>query len=137
MSAFMVSRRHIDYLVTAAVARELTTNPDETGRMLWRECLASLAYRYPDDGDGGRPGPVSFRDGDVETYTWTAATTPTPAALHSLIRCYCYQSCEHPQWEESQACFLMEVLDGPVQHEEIETEWWGPPPEADAAEPTA
>ncbi len=131
MSAYMVSKRHIDYLVTAALAAEFATDPDETGRMLWRECLNSLKFRYPGDGDGERPGPAEFRDGDVDTYTFRAASAPTPVALHSLIRCYTYQSCEHPGWGDSLACMLTEALDEPMKDMESDTAWWGPPREED------
>ena len=81
MSAWIVSRKHIDYIVAAAIQAELISmSPDETGRMLWRECLASVAYRYPGDtGNGDRPGPVDFKDSDVDTYTWTE-TPCLPAA---------------------------------------------------------
>lgn len=95
--------------------------------MLWRECLASLAFRYPGDGDGERPGPAEFRDGDVDTYTWRWAVAPTREALHSLIRCYIYQSCEHPEWERSAACRLAGELDAPLLGLETDSEWWGPP----------
>lgn len=89
MSAWIVSKTHIDYLVTALIRAELTDkSPDEAGRMLWRECLASVAWRYPNDGDGGRPGPVGFHDSEVDTYTW--AETPellnsTQDELHALL----------------------------------------------------
>jgi hypothetical protein len=60
MSAWVVSRDHLDLLVTAALAWDLTALPhvDETGRMLWKENLLSGAYRYPANRDGDRPGPL-------------------------------------------------------------------------------
>jgi hypothetical protein len=111
MSAWIVSKLHIDYLVTALVRAELTTDtPDETGRMLWRECLASVASRYPADGDGDRPGPVDFRDSDVDTYTWAETPQLSPGGLDKTLGCYMYQSCEHPGWEQSQAYALTAKL---------------------------
>jgi hypothetical protein len=104
MSAWIVSKQHIDYMVTAIIAAELTDkSPDEIGRTLWRECLASVAYRYPNDGDGERPGPIDFRDSDVETYTWTEAPVLSAGALAKTVGCYNYQSCEHPDYELSEA----------------------------------
>lgn len=116
MSAWIVSKRHIDYIVTAAIQAELISmSPDETGRMLWRECLASVAYRYPGDtGSGDRPGPVDFRDSDVDTYTWTETPVLTGGALAKTLGCYRYQSCEHPGWEDSEAAALIEKLNAPV-----------------------
>ncbi len=104
MSAWIVSKEHIDYIVTALIRAELTSKtPDETGRMLWRECLASVAWRYPADAPGDRPGPVDFRDSDVDTYTWAETPELTPGGLAKTLGCYQYQSCEHPGWEGSEA----------------------------------
>lgn len=111
MSAFIVSRRHIDFMVTAIIRAELTSmTPDETGRMLWRECLASVAYRYPDDGNGERPGPLGFRDSDVDTYTWAETPELTEGGLHTTMACYRYQSCEHPGWDGSEAEIITRKL---------------------------
>jgi hypothetical protein len=115
MSAWIVSKTHIDYIVTAAVHAELiTTTPDEAGRMLWRECLRSVASRYPADRDGERPGPADFRDGDVDTYTWQETPVLTGGALAKTLGCYRYQSCEHEGWETSEAARLIEKLYAPV-----------------------
>lgn len=116
-----MSRRHIDYLVTAVIALQdrlapfqfTDKSPDELGRMLWRECLASVAYRYPDDSDGERPGPPGFRDADVGTYTYTPAPVLTDGALAKTLGCYRYQSCEHPGWNDSEAGKLTAALYNP------------------------
>ncbi len=111
MSAWIVSRKHIDYIVTAIIAAELTSKtPDDLGRMLWRECLISVACRYPDDEDGDRPGPADFRDSDVITYTWTETPILAGGALAKTLGCYHYQSCEHPGWENSEANGLVTKL---------------------------
>lgn len=114
MSAWIVSKLHIDHLVTALVRAELITEtPDKAGRMLWRECLASVAARYPGDTDGHRPGPIDFRDGDVDTYTWTETPELTPGGLSKTIACYRYQSCEHDGWTGSVADQLTaKLMDG-------------------------
>lgn len=109
MSAWIVSREHIDVLVKARLvhARQYWTSdcdPDETGRMLWRENLRSLTARYPDDEDGGRPGPVDFSDADVDEYTYRdPGFIPTPGEIFQTIGCYDYQSCEHDGWDDSEA----------------------------------
>ncbi|GAA2470932.1 hypothetical protein [Winogradskya humida] len=107
MSAWIVSRDHLDLLLTAALAWEITPpgEADKTGRMLWRENLASVAYRYPYDRDGDRPGPIDFRDRHVDTYRfrpYPGRVDPdvVAAAADSLV----CQSCEHPGWSTSTAC---------------------------------
>jgi len=106
VSAYIVDRAHIDVLVQGLAESEIVTevDPDELGRILWRENLASVAYRYPNDGDGERPGPMDFRDNDVETYIYRRPTKPiSRGALMAAVECYDYQSCEHPGWRISQA----------------------------------
>jgi hypothetical protein len=106
MSAWIVSRAHIDALVLAGVQWGVIADPDPdklagVGRMLWAQCLASVAYRYPRDGDGDRPGPTDFRDADVTTYTApTAEVLLSAAGVVKAIGCYEYQSCEHPGWQD-------------------------------------
>lgn len=106
MSAWIVSRDHLDLLLTAALAWELTTPElaNEDGRMVWRENLASVAYRYPSDRDGDRPGPVDFRDGDVDTYRFRSYPGRVdPEVVATAAASLIYQSCEHPGWAASTA----------------------------------
>lgn len=114
MSAWIVSRAHIDVLVQALCEGEYVTDrsPDEVGRELWRENLASVAYRYPNDGNGGRPGPMEFRDSDVDTYTYRRPSVRIePSAVLSATGCYDYQSCEHPGWESSVSRVWVTMMD--------------------------
>lgn len=101
MSAWIVSREHIDILVTA-LDPSTQAEGDRLGRMLWAECLKSVAYRYPHDTDGGRPGPTDFHDADVQTYIWTPREVPA-AWIRAAASCYDYQSCEHPGYKTSEA----------------------------------
>ncbi len=120
MSAWMVSKSHIDIMLRGMIDRGLPEQKaTDVGRMLWNENLKSLQYRYPNDGDGDRPGPVSFRDSDVETYEYTdPGYGPSNAELRSILNCYSYQSCEHPGWESSDSYdyvgdLLTEIGEGP------------------------
>jgi hypothetical protein len=112
VSAWIVGRAHIDVLVQALCEGEyVTDDPDSVGRVLWRENLRSVAARYPGDGDGERPGPIDFRDSDVDTYTYRRPRNrPSLEALLVAIGCYGYQSCEHRGWESSTAQMWMATL---------------------------
>jgi hypothetical protein len=106
MSAWIVGSDHLDMLLTAAVDWNLLDpeEADATGRMLWRENLASVAYRYPDDIDGDRPGPLSFKDSDVDTYEFrNYPGRVDPQVVEFAALSLRYQSCEHPGWPSSQA----------------------------------
>jgi hypothetical protein len=74
VSAWIVARAHIDVLVQGLCEGEhvMHLDPDEVGRVLWRECLLSVAHRYPDAGDGDHPGPLDFRDNDSDVDTHTS-----------------------------------------------------------------
>jgi hypothetical protein len=131
LSAWIVSKVHIDLMVTAglefgshgplvwwheaAQKRYELTDRDAVGRMLWAENLASVACRYPNDEDGERPGPLDFRDSDVETYRFERVPLVFPdgagAVAHNLA-CYEYQSCEHDGWVTSQAYAYCQALRG-------------------------
>ena len=135
MSAFIVTKNHIAAIVQAgldygpcgpmtwwnvdnprtadnAERHELRhENASEVGSMLWAENLASVAYRYPDDVDGERPGPVGFVDADVVTYRHAIRTRPlSPLAILKAIAGYEYQSCEHPGWHDSEARQFCQAL---------------------------
>jgi hypothetical protein len=106
MSAWIVGRNHLDLLITAAVAWGLTRreHADETGRMLWRENLASVAHRYLGDCDGQRPGPADFRDRHVDTYRFRPYPgRVAPEVVATAAACLAYQSCDHPGWPTSAA----------------------------------
>lgn len=131
MSAWIVSRAHIDVLVQALTAEaglagrgkilmdaetgefsRAELSPDEIGRELWRENLRSVIfYRYPRDTDGDRPGPLDFKDSDVDTYTYREpARVMSDAEVCKAASCFDYQSCEHPGWETSRANKWIETL---------------------------
>jgi hypothetical protein len=116
MSAFIVDKKHIDFLVTAAYHYDLTFNLkgwvsartadlDALGHALWQENLESVAYRYPEDTPNSRPGPVSDNiDLEVAMYRHTPCHGPSHAIqVLKALSCYEYQSCEHPGWKDSDA----------------------------------
>ncbi|WP_436528284.1 hypothetical protein [Actinoplanes sp. HUAS TT8] len=106
MSAWIVDRDHLDLLLTAAIDWDVITadQADGTGRMLWKENLASVTYRYPHDRDGGRPAPHGFRDRDVDTYQYRPYPGRLdPDVVEAAAASLRYQSCEHPGWKDSPA----------------------------------
>jgi hypothetical protein len=94
MSAWVVSKRHIDLLVTAIVRSESVDtgglSRDEIGRWLWRENVRSVNYRY------------SERD-RTPAYRYRAYELPHYLAILKQVECYQYQACERPDWPQSTA----------------------------------
>ena len=113
MSAWIVSHDHLDLLLTAAQAWGFSDadDADETGRMLWKENLASVAFRYPGDRDGHRPGPDGFRDRHVSTYHFRPYPGRVdPEIVAEAAVSLSYQSCEHPGWADSDARLWVTAL---------------------------
>lgn len=77
---------------------------DEVGSMLWAENLSSVAYRYPNDVSGERPGPIGFEDSWVLLYRFKRIPgTIRALTVLSALDTYEYQSCEHSGWDTSEA----------------------------------
>lgn len=129
MSAFIVGKEHIDYLVHAArhtdtryrnhgatLDARVTDHADIIGRLLWQENVASVAYRYADSAflDGtlsGLPGPCDFDHETLNLYACPVWAPPfNPVVALKALQCYEYQSCEHPTWRESDAFRFCEAL---------------------------
>jgi hypothetical protein len=114
MSAWIVSKKHIDLMVAAitrgtrdGVVKPRRKNADRLGQMLVDECVRSVSYRYPRDDarKGELPGPSDRYY--LRPYTFEDPMyLPTAAETAKAVDCYRYQSCEHPGWEESAACRL-------------------------------
>lgn len=121
MSAFIVSKRHIDALVTALIQDGApASEADEIGHILWHENHRSVNARYSED-------------------TRTPLYRYKPLALSRIavlkaIDCYEYQSCEHSGWDDSTARALMLKLStalenyytgNPRETKEYEDAAWG------------
>lgn len=80
--------------------------------------LDSVAYRYPDDGPGNRPGPTGLEDDTEYLVLCSAAARRTfdldreGGALQVLKACKCleYQSCEHPSYVSSTAYSALQAI---------------------------
>ena len=126
MSAFLVDRAHIDLLVFAALRFEVRWQRTETqwkhgvalhltprvtfetaekvGRMLWRENVRSLRFRYPDH-KLRAPRYLFDANALVRLDVWLArpADRKLYAEILKAVHCYDYQSCEHDGWGKSEA----------------------------------
>ena len=138
MSAFVVSKAHIDYMVRAATVlhyrhgpmawiwnvdraagnydRETLPRGDharalEVGQMLWDTNVESVQYRYSDTPPTELPGTTGC-DYRYETGPSLQCRSPEPVAVLKAISCYEYQSCEHDGWEASEAHAFCEALRG-------------------------
>lgn len=140
MSAYVVDRHHIVYLVEAAMSRTITTSPpftwwhgdnpnpdqrhhrldgddlDEWERvtnMLWQENIKSVQCRYPDTYNNPQdmPGPI---DEDFritqQDHRFCLWDRFDPVQVLKACNCYRYQSCEHPAWESSEAHAFIQSL---------------------------
>lgn len=132
MSAFVVSKEHIDYLVHAArmdgyypgcsavdyaygTEDQLNprTNADAIGRALWAENVRSVMHRYPDATPDRVPGHCDMDHESVTMYRCSPLTAPiVPVAVLKALDCYEYQSCEHDGWVTSHAKEFCDDLRG-------------------------
>jgi hypothetical protein len=130
MSAYMVEREHIQYLLSAAMSRQINksggmftwfhaghryelnySTADAVGQMLWDENRRSIEARYPDTAEDftNAPGPI----GEDFVYSHTHApvwSTYDPVQVLKSVDCLEYQSCEHDGWKDSQAKVFLLML---------------------------
>lgn len=84
---------------------------NQVGQMLLDENVKSVSYRYDDSGITDLPGrlnaewliPFKYKSSPF-------AKTPKAVECLKLISCYEYQSCEHPDWHESEAHAFCQAL---------------------------
>jgi len=125
MSAYIVDQDHIRYMVLAADDQRLRWYWDghwysldgryaerdhtEVGQMLWMANFRSVQERYGARADDELPG----GNGANFTYVHTPPRGHIefdPVQVIKTLKCYEYQSCEHPEWEASEAKRFCEVL---------------------------
>lgn len=121
MSAFLVSKAHIDAIVTVWISfgydggnrLDRKAAADKVGAMLWSANLANTNALYPRDVD-----PVL--DSIVTGYRFEAVPLPAPALvpvrLLKLLACYAYQCCDRDAWTGSEAERFVESLRSEAIH---------------------
>lgn len=109
MSAFIVSKHHIDTLLSAALSYQVPGidrhTATDVGRTLWIENIRSVSDRYP-----ARSDTVEIGMRRAEIYTHRFVTVPGIGETAKLIDCLEYQSCEHDGWSRSDACAWLGLL---------------------------
>lgn len=136
MSAYVVSKETIDRIVQLAVEgpSAVPVSPDtawrfgwymadrperwayadhesadKIGQLLISECVRSVRYRYPEDSFDDLPGPIEKGYALDYRYSRPARRLTAIEGL-KLLDGYEYQTCEHPQWEASEAHAIRSYL---------------------------
>ena len=150
MSAYVVDRYHIMYLVKAARhfgikeggdfsyywngERRILDRCDEVSEiglanMLWQENIKSVLIRYEDDNIDTMPGPIGedfvITENDVRL-DWPKFD---PVQVIKSCRCYTYQSNEHDGWKTSEAfAFIADLIHCATDHlQGYDAAEWGAP----------
>lgn len=158
MSAYMVDKNHVLYLVAASISRRISHHGSkakwwfqgdwqemlgddykrqaEVAQMLWTENLMSIHARYPDSlsDEGKIPGTIgeNYRISidDITSNVWHEID---PAQVFRACDCLSYQSCEHEGWEKSESYAFLESLYSGAQQAVTgygEAVWGAPEPDA-------
>lgn len=112
MSAWIVSKAHIDVLVYGLITFELLNEEkaDTCGQMLVDECVKSVSALYPRDTPEDLPGPAD--NYYLKPYRFERPTKDLISiAIAKAVACFKYQSCEHDEWETSNAKKVMDILE--------------------------
>ena len=127
MSAYMVDKGHVAYLVESIIFRDLSRWPDRReawhqvaatalGQLLWDENQRSINARYPSTVGNMDSAPGVYATEGYKPYAhpspFLLEQLPAPEAVQILkaIDCYAYQCCETEDWESSVACAIIGSL---------------------------
>ena len=112
MSAFILDQDHINAMLQAAAPRwpgdsanyrwngeayYFGANRQQVGQVLLNENYRSVNYRY---GESEQP----------PTFVSRPVRSQTPVQLIKLCDCYNYQTCETPDWEQTEAYAICHAL---------------------------
>jgi len=113
MSAFIVCKTHVDYILSAALKYGVVPECQLSllGRILWGENHRSFAYRYQ-----GRHR-QDMHDWDEYDFEAVAAELVTAGWALAAVHCLAYQACECPDWEETFTCRFLQGLRKKLEHE--------------------
>lgn len=126
MSAWMVTKSHIDAMVQSVINTDLLrTQPDQNpttlGKRLWSENWVAFNIRYEGRYPEDRP--------DIENYVFEGTDKPLdPVAINTLIRCYHYQCSEYEECDQQPGWQLLTLLQGVLgvsEEDGLERGPWG------------
>lgn len=102
MSAWIVSQNHIRALVTGAVKFGVVPSEvaEKFGNVLTLANVLSVNYRYNE-----RTEPETYTHEDVHLDS---------LSLLKQVRCYDYQTCEHPSWEKCETKKFLDSLEAKI-----------------------
>lgn len=112
MSAFVVSKRHIDVVVSGGLGllpslTGIYGTRDLIGQCLWRANVGSVASGYPDQYG---PEEIAKYLAEVEGYRHAEVWGVTDGQLAKAVACLTHQSCEAEGWDSSGAYFVLEAI---------------------------
>ena len=122
MSAYMVSKKHVCVVANARDDGGKVSDKVKTAKLLWAENKKSIEYRYSDNCDDMMPKNMRITKADFKNLPGQS-----PVELIKACHCLDYQSCEHPEWEDSEARqILLRIVDTESQRVEgYEQAAWG------------
>ena len=152
MSAYMVNREHVGYLVDAAMDYRIVQHHTmrwyhdgtgyelsvadydraaEVGQMLWDANKESIQARYPDTRDDFSRAPEdSTEDYVYDRHDARIMEHFDPVQVLMSIRCFDYQACEYEGWQTSEARAFLDALESHAiaALPGMEDAVWGAPP---------
>ncbi|KQP33854.1 hypothetical protein ASF49_08285 [Methylobacterium sp. Leaf104] len=126
MSAFIVSKSHIDSIISAGLAygvEGLTKRSAmDEGRQLWEANILSVGVRYLGD-----PEALVIAGRIADVYVPRQVPVPSIAEAAKLVDCLEYQCVEHDGWPTSDAAaFLSKVREALLRNlEGYDAAAWG------------
>jgi hypothetical protein len=131
MSAYICNPEQFALLAVTAYKRGLVAQAEDAAEMLARENIAGVAYDYPEDQDGDRPGP-GLKDEDIvkAARIWVDYYLDNdPGASNAIIWNACdnldYQSCEHDGWPASYAKVVLGLIRRHIGKKPLGDVAWG------------
>lgn len=109
MSAFVVPNSHITVLAVFIVQRNLCPgrSVQEIGEILLNENIESIRFRYPDDRENYMGFEIDER---------AAFIRPTLVQIVKAANCLEYQSCEHDDYQQSEAYRMTKAVSALALH---------------------
>lgn len=120
MSAFLCTPEHIAVIANCAASRGIadTLTAQEIAEGFARSNLASVAHRYEESPDQTAASFMGCTSAEEYVRLCIAETfggeTAAPLSVFKLAACLEYQSCEHPEWEKSDAAQWIAELQAAV-----------------------